>query len=259
MTETTTAKLRIEELHDGAVWVATLDGGKGNVLDAALTSELTLLFRKAAHTAGLKAVVLGASGKHFCFGASVEEHQPDEVAAMLAGFHELFRAISKTAVPVVAAVRGVCLGGGLELAAYCHRVFAHPEAGFGQPEIALGVFAPVGSAILAHRVGRGAADDLLLTGRTVPAPEAHAMGLVDALSDDPEAAALAWVTEHLLPRSASSLRFATRASRLEFKRRFEALIVDLEHIYLEELMATADAPEGIAAFLERREPSWSDA
>ena len=252
-------QIRSARLHEDALWRFSLNAPKGNVIDSAMTAELTELFRAAARQPRLKAVLLTAEGSHFSFGASVEEHRAEHVAGMLAGFHDLFRAIAASGVPLIAAVRGRCLGGGLEIAAFCQRVFAHPEASFGQPEITLGVFAPVGSAILADRTGRGAADDLLLTGRLVKADEAHAMGLVDQVDDTPEATALAWIEEHLMPRSAASLRFATRAARLAFMRRFEGDIEELERMYLDELMATRDASEGIAAFLEKRKPTWSDA
>lgn len=258
MTKGATKKVLRESLHDGALWRLTLAAPKGNVLDAGMVRELSDAFREAAQGAGPKAILLAAEGEHFSFGASVEEHLPEQVKSMLAGFHGLFRQIAASGVPVLAAVRGACLGGGLELVAFCHRVFAHPEARLGQPEIALGVFAPVGSAILAERVGRGAADDLLLSGRSVAGPEALAMGLVDAVADDPEAAALAWAEEHLLPRSASSLRFAARAARFELTRRFERVIEELERLYLKELMVTHDAVEGISAFIEKREPVWRD-
>jgi cyclohexa-1,5-dienecarbonyl-CoA hydratase len=254
-----TAKVRLMRMEVGAVWRIALDAPKGNILDAAMTAELTELFRAAAEEPRLKAVLLTAEGPHFCFGASVEEHRAEQVGDMLAGFHGLFRAIAASGVPVIAAVRGRCLGGGLELVAYCQRIFAHPESSFGQPEIALGVFAPVGSAILAERVGRGATDDLLLTGRTVGADEAREMRLIDEIADEPEAAATDWVREHLLPRSASSLRHATRAARLAFTRRFERDIEELERTYVDQLMVTHDANEGIAAFLEKRKPTWTDA
>ena len=252
-------KIRLERLHGGAIWRLTLDAPKGNVLDSAMTAELTDAFGVAAAEGPLRAIILTAQGKHFSFGASVEEHRPAEVEAMLAGFHTLFRQIASSGVPVLAAVRGMCLGGGLELVAFCQRIFAHADARFGQPEIALGVFAPVASAILAERVGRGAADDLLLSGRTVTCEEARAMRLVDEEQDQPEAAALAWAEEHLLPKSASSLRFAVRAARLDFMRRFDRLLNELEGLYLNELMATQDAPEGIQAFLDKREANWSHA
>jgi cyclohexa-1,5-dienecarbonyl-CoA hydratase len=252
-------KIRSQRTRDGALWRVSLDAPKGNVLDAAMTAELTDLFCAAAEEPRLKAVLLTAEGPHFSFGASVDEHRAEKVGGMLAGFHGLFRAIAASGVPVVAAVRGRCLGGGLELVAFCQRIYAHPEASFGQPEIALGVFAPVASAILADRVGRGAADDLLLTGRVVNAEEAREMRLVDQVADSPEEAAVDWVEEHLMPRSASSLRFATRAARLAFARCFDRDIEELERLYLDGLMATRDANEGITAFLEKRKPTWSDA
>ena len=76
------------------------------------------------------------------------------------------------------------------------------------------------------------------------------------VADDPERAALAWAEEHLLPRSASSLRFATRAARVAFTRRFDLAIENLEALYLDELMLTDDAVEGLTAFLEKRKPVW---
>ncbi|HET9315685.1 MAG TPA: enoyl-CoA hydratase/isomerase family protein, partial [Vicinamibacteria bacterium] len=197
------ALVRVEHLDGGALWHVVFGGAKGNVLDRALVSELCRVFHEAGAARDLKALVLEGKGDNFSFGASVEEHLPDQAAAMLRGFHGLFRVIAIGGVPVVTAVRGACLGGGLELASASHRVFAAPTARLGQPEIRLGVFAPVASLILAERVGRAHAEDLCLTGRTVTAQEALGMGLVDVLADDPAAAALAWAREHLVPRSAS--------------------------------------------------------
>jgi len=260
VSETTTmSKIRIARMNDQALWRVGLDEPDGNVIDSTMTAELTEVFRAAATEPRLKAIVLTAQGEDFSFGASVEEHQPASVADMLNGFHGLFRQMAETSVPVLSAVRGKCLGGGMELVTFCQRVFAHPDARFGQPEIKLGVFAPVASAILADRVGRGAADDLLLSGRTIKCPEAHEMRLVDAIEEHPEAAALSWAEKRLLPRSASSLRLATRAARMELMQRFEILLPKLERLYLGELMATRDAVEGIEAFMEKRKPSWSNA
>jgi cyclohexa-1,5-dienecarbonyl-CoA hydratase len=255
---TMTKKTRMVRLDDGALWRVALESPKGNVLDGVMIAELTELFREAAAEPQLRAIVLTGEGDDFCYGASVEEHKPEAVEGMFRAFHGLFRQIADSGVPVLAAVRGMCLGGGLELVSFCHRIFAHPEARFGQPEIMLGVFAPVASAILADRIGRGAADDLLLTGRMVPCQEAREMRLVDCVDEHPEEAALNWAEKHLLPRSASSLRFATRAARLDLMVRFEARLRDLECLYLDELMGTKDAAEGIEAFLERRKPNWSN-
>ena len=248
--------LKVELLDGGAVWRVVLGGAKGNVIDRVLVDALTKVATAAGAAADLRAVVLEGDGEHFSYGASVPEHLPAEVAGMLRRFHGLFRAMLEGSVPYVAAVRGRCLGGGLELAAFCQRVVARPDAVLGQPEIVLGVFAPVGSAFLAERVGRPAMEDLCLTGRTVTGAEAHAMRLVDELADDPSAAALAWVRTHLLPKSASSLRFAVRAARRGLTRRFLAELDELEHLYLDGLMSTEDAVEGLNAFLGKRTPHW---
>jgi cyclohexa-1,5-dienecarbonyl-CoA hydratase len=253
-------KLVIERLEDGAVWRLALGGSEGNIVDAALTEALAQALAAAAGAPDLKAVLLEGQGRHFSFGASVQEHLPGQVAGMLERFHGLLLRMLDGGVPLLAVVRGQCLGGGLELVTACHRVFAARDARFGQPEIALGVFAPFASAALAERVGRRHAEDLCLSGRSVSAEEALALGLVDELCDgDPAPLALAYARRHLLPRSAASLRFAVRALRQGLRARLAAELPGLERLYLDELMASADAVEGLTAFLEKRPPSWKNA
>jgi cyclohexa-1,5-dienecarbonyl-CoA hydratase len=243
--------------HDGGeLCNVRLGGPKGNVLDHRMVAGLRDAFVRAADARGLKAIVLDAEGPDFSFGASVEEHRLEHVGAMLEEFRSLFAAIARSAVTVLAAVRGQCLGGGLELAAFCHRLFAAPDSRLGQPEIKLGVFAPAASALLPERVGQRHADDLCLSGRTLDAEAALRIGLVDEIAPDPTAAAFAWARAHLLPRSAASLRVAVRAARLGFEQRFFATLSALERLYLEELMRTHDANEGIAAFLAKRSAVW---
>jgi len=255
-----TGPLAVERLDEGAIWRVAIGGSKGNVLDAVVTDALAALFRDAAAAAHLKAIVLEGQGAHFSFGASVQEHLPPHVGPMLARFHGALLGMLDSAVPVLAAVRGQCLGGGLELVSLCHRVFASRDAKLGQPEIVLGVFAPVASIVLADRVGRSAADDLCLSGRAVTADEALALGLVDEIAEgDPADAALAWARAHLIPKSASSLRYAVRASRASLRARLAAELPQLERLYLDGLMSTADALEGLNAFVERRPAVWRDA
>jgi cyclohexa-1,5-dienecarbonyl-CoA hydratase len=249
----------VERRDDDSLWLVRLDRPKANVIDAAMTAALHELFVRAKATPSLKAMVLSHSGPHFSFGASVQEHLPAHVAGMLRSFHALFRAIAESEVPVLAAVRGQCLGGGLELASFCHRIFAANDSRLGQPEIVLGVFAPVASLLLPHRVGRPAAEDLCLSGRSLGADDALRVGLVDQLANDPEAAALAYAQEHLQKHSASSLRHAVRALRGPFLRQFLADLAQLEQSYLHDLMATQDAVEGITAFLQKRSPQWRNA
>ena len=251
--------VRLERIEGGAVWRIILATPKANILDMEKSEVLTSIFEQAARDTGLKAVVLEAEGPHFSFGASVREHLPDRCVAMLRVFHGLFRRMLDAQVVTMAAVRGQCLGGGLELAAFCHRIFADSRAQLGQPEIVLGVFAPVASILLTERMGRGGAEDLLLSGRTISAEEAYRLGLVDEIAENPGEAALAYARSHLLPRSASSLRWAVRAARQGFARRFLSELAEMEKLYLENLMNTSDGVEGLLAFLEKRPPQWRNA
>jgi cyclohexa-1,5-dienecarbonyl-CoA hydratase len=250
--------VHVEHLDSGAIWRVTFGASKGNVLNAALVTELTAVFRRAARERDLKAIVLEGQGRHFSFGTSVEEHLPAQAASMLHGFHNLFRAMFDASVVTIAVVRGACLGGGLELATACHRIYATSDANLGQPEIALGVFAPVASILLTERVGRARAEDLLFTGRTIDGDAALRIGLVDDLSVDPFAQALEYARDRLLGQSASTLRFAVRAARGGLIDRFNQEISRLEHQYLDTLMRTKDASEGLNAFLEKRKPAWSN-
>ncbi len=221
---------------------------------AALESALA----DAAGNPAYKAVLIGAEGPHFSFGASVEEHLPANCAAMLTSLHALVRQIFEFPVPVLVAVRGQCLGGGLELALAGHRMFAAPDAHLGQPEIKLGVFAPAASVLLPVRVGQAGAEDLLLSGRSIDAGEALRLCLVNAIEDDPEAAALAYFDEHLAPLSASSLRYAVGATRGALHASVRERLDAVEALYLDELMQSRDAVEGLTAFMERRPAEWEN-
>lgn len=252
--ETAPVRTSLEENH-GLLRV-TLARPKGNVLDSAMIEALRAALVERSGDPEVRAVLFDAEGNNFSFGASVEEHRPETVGSMLPAFHGLFRDLAECGRVLLAAVRGNCLGGGLELAAFCQRVFAAPGARLGCPEIRLGVFAPVASCVLPARVGQRHADDLLLTGRTVESAEALSIGLVDEISEDPAAAALAYFRAHFAGASASSLAFAVRAARSGLHREFETRLAELERVYLDGLVPTADAREGIEAFLEKREPRW---
>jgi cyclohexa-1,5-dienecarbonyl-CoA hydratase len=251
-------RLVVRPEDDAAWWCVTWRGSTGHVLDAALVDALVALFQRARRSPGLKAVVLEGDGLHFSYGASVQEHLPDEAARMLTRFGSLLYALLDSGVVVIAAVRGRCLGGGLELVSAAHRIVASPDATFAQPEIALGVFPPFACVLLPERIGRARAEDLCLTGRAVDAGEAQTMGLVDEVAADPAGAALGWARAHLASKSASSLRCAVRAARLGLVRRLRAELPALERLYLDDLMRTGDATEGLRAFLEKRPPVWTD-
>ena len=243
---------------DGALLRLRLSRPKANIVDAAMIAALRAALGEHLPSPRLRAVLLDAEGPHFSFGASVEEHLPDSCAQMLRDLHALVLQMLDSPVPILVAVRGQCLGGGLEVAAAGHLIFAAPGATLGQPEMKLGVFAPAASCLLPERIGQSRAEDLLLSGRSVDAGEAHRIGLVNVVADDPAAAALAWFGEHLAQKSASSLRFAVRAARAGFRERVAEKLARVERLYLEELMATRDAVEGLTAFVAKRLPDWED-
>jgi cyclohexa-1,5-dienecarbonyl-CoA hydratase len=251
--------IRVEKLDEGQIWRVWLATPKANILDMDKVERLDVIFAQAASETALKAILIEGEGDHFSFGASVEEHLPGKFELMLPGFHRLFERMFDAEIVTLAAVRGRCLGGGLELVSLCNRIFASPGALLGQPEIMLGVFAPVASVALAERIGRSRAEDLCLSGRTIDAAEALRIGLVDDVKNDPAIAALAYAREYLIPRSASSLRLAQRALRGAYRIRFREELKTVERLYMETLMNTKDAYEGLQSFMEKRKPEWKNA
>ena len=244
--------------RDGQMLRLRLARPKANVIDSAMMAAIDRALAAQGGAASLKAVLIDAEGPNFSFGASVPEHLPKNCAAMLSDFHALLRKIAGFAIPVMVAIRGQCLGGGLELAAAGHLLFAAPDAQLGQPEIALGVIAPAASCLLPERIARCHAEDLLLSGRSISGTEAAAIGLVTAADADPEAAALAYFDRHFAPKSAQALRFATRAARADMAARFSAKLAEVERLYVAELMGTHDAVEGLEAFIAKRPARWEN-
>ena len=252
----TDSPLRTAVERDGGLLRLTLARPKANIVDASMIGALAAALARHAGERAIRGVLLDAEGPHFSFGASVEEHLAERCAAMLSSLHALVLSLAGFPVPVLVAVRGQCLGGGLEIALAGGPIFASPDARFGQPEIKLGVFAPAASCLLGWRVSAVAAEELLWSGRSIDGPAALALGLVQVLADDPEAAALAWFDEHLAPLSAAAITHAVLATRAPRLRELRQRLAEVEQLYLERLMQTRDANEGLAAFLERRSPVW---
>jgi len=250
------APLKIWFEAEGRLLRLRLSRPKANLIDAEMIAALDGALVEHLGNAGLGAVLLDAEGPHFSFGASVAEHMPGQCEAMLRAIHRLIMRLVESPVPVLVAVRGQCLGGGLEVALAGHLVFVAPDASLGQPEMKLGVFAPAASCLLPEIVGPGRALDLLLSGRSIAGSDAAAMGMAREAAADPERAALAYFDEHLKPKSASSLRCAVKAARFDFAARVRAKIETVERIYLDQLMTTHDALEGLEAFLGRRAAQW---
>jgi cyclohexa-1,5-dienecarbonyl-CoA hydratase len=244
--------------HEDTLLRLRLARPKANIVDAAMITAMRSALTEHLSNPALRGVLLDSEGPHFSFGASVKEHMPESCAEMLHSLHALIVQLLESPVPVLVAIHGQCLGGGLEVAAAGHLLFAAEGAEMGQPEIKLAVFAPAASCLLPELIGQTHADDLLFSGRSIGAEEAHRIGLVHSVSEDPVVAALTYFEEHLAPLSASSLRFAVRASRAEAVERIKAKIARVEKLYLEELMATQDAVEGLTAFLAKRPAQWQD-
>ncbi|MFQ6606457.1 MAG: enoyl-CoA hydratase-related protein [Fidelibacterota bacterium] len=251
----------MDSFHDGQVIRLTLNAPKGNVLDKAMMEALQQHLDSLAERPEVKLLLLTGAGKHFSFGASVPEHLPEHVGTMLSQFHRLFYTLIELALPTAALVSGQCLGGGLELALMCDFLFADTTARLGQPEIKLGVFPPPASLLLPLKIGQTRAEDLLLTGRTITAEEGQQMGIITAVFKDRETLEQEvekWLQTNLLPKSASSLRHGVRAARWVLNQTLQNELPGLEKYYLETLMSTKDAREGLVAFLERRRPKWSN-
>ena len=251
--------IQCEEHFEGAVLKIILNSPKANIMEAAMLGEISAALDGLGTAKHVKLIVFEGVGKHFSFGASVQEHTKDKAAMMLKAFHGVFYQLVRLAVPTMAVVRGQCLGGGMELALFCNFIVADRTAMFGQPEIILGVFPPPASVMLPRKVGQSHADDLVLTGRSIDAVEAHRIGMVNILTDEGQDAwevASQWVEKHIVPKSAQCLRIANEAVRKDFFRRIWEDFPRMESLYLKDLMEGYDANEGINAFLEKRKPEW---
>ena len=230
-----------------------------NVFNIAMMREMGAALDALSGRRELVAVVFeaGAGTRAFSAGVAVEEHAAETIYQMLEAFHDVFRALERMAKPALAVVDGAALGGGCELVAACDIVIASERARFGQPEIKLGVFPPVAAIILPRVVGERRARELILTGELIDAPEALRLGLVNHVVP---AGQLEAKTQEVLARlrelSAAALEAARRALDLGRGVNFEVLLKQVESFYLNELMKTEDAHEGVRAFVEKRKPAW---
>jgi len=242
--------------EDGALLRLRLNAPRANLIDGSMIDALTDALTEYKDQPLLRGIVVDADGPSFSYGASVAEHLPGECRRMLGGLHALILRMVECPVPILVAVRGKCLGGGLEVALAGHLLFVHPDAELGQPEIKLGVFAPAASCLLPELVAPQRALDLLISGRAISGTEAVAAGLGLQVAEDPAQAALEYFQRYLLPGSARSLRYAVQAARQDYAARIRKRIATVERLYLEELMATRDAVEGLEAFMQKRTANW---
>ena len=252
------SSLNLSFEHDGQVARVALAAPKANIVDQAMMTALAAAFDDLRNRPQLKVMILTSEGPHFSFGASVQEHLPEHVRAMLPQFSGLLGQLLELPAVTLAAVRGQCLGGGFELALACDFIVAEEGAQFACPEIKLAVFPPAAAALLPARIGVSRAAELVLTGAAWSAAQATGTGLIaqTAQQGQLEATVETWLCDHFLVRSPVALRYGVRAARLPLRRALQEDLPQLERMYLDELMAESDAVEGLRAFMEKREPHW---
>jgi cyclohexa-1,5-dienecarbonyl-CoA hydratase len=238
----------------------TLYHPRGNIITREMVAAVRSALESAAENPHLKLITIQGAGADFSFGASIPEHAPGEIVHALPEMHALVYELLEAPAPTAALVRGRCFGGGFEVALACDFIVAEEDATFSLPEIALGVFPPAASALLPYRLGGSLASRLILTGESVDAGLMHARGLVTLLArrEQLEADVEEWFTSRFAARSAAALRHASAAARMGLVAHVRELLPQLERLYLEDLMRTQDAAEGIAAFMARRPPAWTD-
>jgi cyclohexa-1,5-dienecarbonyl-CoA hydratase len=257
MTTQTYQTIQLEQRD--AVSTIVLNRPPLNILDVAMIEEIRGALQAIEADAANRIVVFRAAGeKAFCAGVSIQDHTPDKIAMMIPRFHDIFRMLARTDRVTIAAVQGHCLGGGLELASICDLVLAAEKAQFGQPEIKLGQLPPVGIILLPHLMGQRKAADLLLTGSSIGATKAEEFGLINRVVPNGE---LGRTLEELLVEltalSGTALAMTKQLLRRLAGLDFEKALQQSEDFFLNQVAATADAKEGIFAFLEKRAPQWT--
>src|SRR5258705_11530803 len=229
-----------------------------NVFNIEMMREITSALSDCAQRE-LVAIVFDADKncRAFSAGVAVEDHVQETIFQMLDTFHSIFRLVEQIAKPTIALIDGAALGGGCELVAACDIVIASDRSRFGQPEIKLGVFPPVAAVLLPRVIGDKRARELILTGELIEAPEAARLGLINYLLPSNE---LEQKTSDLLSRfrnlSVAALAFTKEAIDLGRGRSLDLALKEVEDLYLNELMKTYDASEGIKAFTAKRKPEW---
>jgi cyclohexa-1,5-dienecarbonyl-CoA hydratase len=238
----------------------TLNRPPANVLSVEMMEEINRALESLEYQRDVKVVVLSASGKYFSPGFELADHLGDRGYMMLEAFRRIFENIAKIDKPVVAVVAGPALGAGSLLAAGCDIVYAAAtNAKFGHPEIKGGVFNPVAAALLPRLVGRKRAVEILLGGGGITAAEAERMGLITrAIPDDKLDAEVAALVARMQEHSAVVLQLTRRAIAGGQDLPAADAIRHAEDVYLNQLLATEDAEEGLKAVMGKRKPVWKD-
>ncbi|MEX0805705.1 MAG: enoyl-CoA hydratase-related protein [Candidatus Binatia bacterium] len=243
---------------DSRVIRLTMERPPLNVLDLNLLRELDRILSVCADDKAIDVVVLrGAGTRAFSAGVDIRDHTREKVPEMLAVVHNVVRKLLALPQVTIAAVRGVCLGGGCEVASSCDLVIASAESCFATPEIHVGCYPPVAVARLSSLIGYHRAAEMILTGRRYTAEEALRLGLINrVVSSDQFDNGIASLLEELLTKSGAVLRITLKGLRELSLRDFSAALCRSEEIYCRELLPTEDVEEGVQAFLGKRKPDW---
>lgn len=230
-----------------------------NVLNIEMMREINLALRGLKDDTKLKVLIFRAEGKAFSAGVDVADHTGKKAEEMIHVFHKIFFKLTKIKAPTIALVNGAALGGGCELAIFCDIVLASDEAKFGQPEIKVGVLAPIAAVTFPWYTNFKKSMELLLTGDTISANEAKEIGLVNAVypTEKFEEEVKAFI-EKLKSNSSVVLQLTKQAVDEAYGEDYHTGVAKVENLYLNKLMNTHDANEGLKAFLEKRKPEWKN-
>lgn len=229
-----------------------------NVLNLELLHELDKALSTCAGRTDVDVLIIrGAGERAFSAGVDIRDHTPEKVPEMLAVVHGVIRKLAALPQVSVAAVRGLCLGGGIEIATSCDFIVASEESQFATPEILVGCYPPVAMARFADLLGYRRAAEMIFTGRRFSAQEALAMGLVTRVFPaDAWESGVAALRDDLLDKSGAVLRLTARGLRELSFSGFDRALERAEEIYCDELLKTTDVSEGVDAFLAKRPPVW---
>jgi cyclohexa-1,5-dienecarbonyl-CoA hydratase len=246
------------ELEEG-VATLTLNRPPLNVLNIEMMEEINSYFESLLKEKALKLLVMQGAGKAFSAGVDVGEHLGDLVYKMIEVFHRMFRLMDVLKVPSISVVNGSALGGGCELAVYCDMVIATEKAKFGQPEIQVGVFPPIAALAFPRMMGRKKALELILSGDVISAQEALTLGMINKIVPEASLAEeMGRFVEKFRKLSGTVLKLTKEATLAGLNDDMDRGLKVIEKIYLDRLMKTNDAIEGLKAFLDKRKPVWKD-
>ncbi|WP_339950464.1 crotonase/enoyl-CoA hydratase family protein [uncultured Albimonas sp.] len=256
--QTPTAPMLAVEI-DGPVATLTLNRpAKRNAMCDALLAEIDAFF--AAPPEGVRAVILHGAGGHFCSGLDLSEHVSREAEAVLAhsrNWHRVMDRVQFSGLPVVSALQGAVIGGGLELACATHVRVAEPGCIFQLPEGMRGIFVGGGATVRVGRIlGADRMCEMMLTGRKYATEEAAALGLAHYAVGPGEALAKARALAHQVAKNAklSNYMMIQAIARISDMAKPDGLFV--ESLCAAISQTSRDAEEGLNAFLEKRPPAF---